>query len=182
MYRRSCCGILFAPVFRFTVHTGFDSASEGINDGLARRLGLSDVEPLVPIADDPDSLGAGRVGNIGGHTLGSLVEHVKRQFELPGLHIVGDPTRSVLKVAVACGSGGSFLDQVGRAGCDTFVTGETTFHTCLEASANDISLILLGHYASERFAVEELAKRLDTQFPELDVWASGKESDPLAWV
>ncbi len=131
---------------------------------LASRLGLSSIEPLVPIEDDPDSLGAGRMGNVEGHTLGSFVAQIKQQFQLPGLFVAGELSRPVSRVAVACGSGGSFLEQAIQKGCDTFVTGETTFHTCLEANASNVLLVLLGHYVSERFAVEMLA---ESAWPEL---------------
>jgi putative NIF3 family GTP cyclohydrolase 1 type 2 len=40
-------------------------------------------------------------------------------------------------------------------------------------------MILLGHYASERFALENLAVTLGDQFSELTVWASTDEEDPL---
>ena len=40
-------------------------------------------------------------------------------------------------------------------------------------------MILLGHYASERFALDNLAANLADQFPELAVWASTDEEDPL---
>ena len=166
----------------YSPHTGFDSAKEGINQALASRIGLSDAEPLVPIIDDPDSLGAGRFGTVQDQTLRDFVTLIKQQFGLNGLHVVGDLTRPVSRVAVACGSGGSFLDQARLAGCDTFVTGEANFHTCLEASARRIALVLLGHYASERFAVESLARRLDQRFPDLEIWASEEESDPLIWI
>ena len=87
----------------------------------------------------------------------------------------------VKKVAVACGSGGSFLSDAIFSGCDTFVTGETQFHSCLEAQAAGVNLVLIGHYDSERFAVEDLADRLVAQFGGMKVWASAKESDPISW-
>ena len=59
------------------------------------------------------------------------------------------------------------------------VLGEARFHTCLEAEAWGIGLLLPGHFASERFAVEELAGLLGRQFPEVQVWASRQERDPL---
>ena len=43
-------------------------------------------------------------------------------------------------------------------------------------------MLLPGHYASERFAVESLAESLGRHFPELVVWASQKEADPLQWI
>jgi putative NIF3 family GTP cyclohydrolase 1 type 2 len=68
-----------------------------------------------------------------------------------------------------------------RAACDCMVVGEVRFHTCLEAEANGIALVLPGHFASERFAVERLAEVLAGKFGELLVWASRDERDPLRW-
>ena len=45
-----------------------------------------------------------------------------------------------------------------------------------------MGLLLPGHFASERFAVVNLADRLAAQFPELHVWASRQERDPLRWT
>ena len=71
------------------------------------------------------------------------------------------------------------MESAIQAGCDALITGEATFHTCLEAKANNIALLLLGHHTSERFAVEHLASVLEKQFEDLDVWASETEVDPL---
>ena len=172
-----------AGVSIYSPHTGFDSATEGINQTLGQKIGLTELSPLVPIKDDPAELGAGRIGRLKTATsLQAFVDAIKSEFAMDGLHIVGDLGSSVELVAVACGSGGSFLEKARRAHCDTFVTGETTFHTCLEAKANGISLVLLGHYASERFAVEELSRRIASKFSDMEVWASDQESDPLDWV
>jgi putative NIF3 family GTP cyclohydrolase 1 type 2 len=84
-------------------------------------------------------------------------------------------------VGIACGSAGSFLPHARRAGCQLFITGETSFHSCLEAEALGIALLLPGHYASERFGVEALAGEIQNQFPVLEVWASRVEQDPLTW-
>ena len=45
-----------------------------------------------------------------------------------------------------------------------------------------ISLLLPGHYASERFAMEALAELLGQQFGELEIWPSREEKDPLEWI
>ena len=59
------------------------------------------------------------------------------------------------------------------------ITGEATFHTCLEAESSRIGLGLLGHDWSERFAMELLAGQLTELFPDLTVWASLSEHDPI---
>jgi putative NIF3 family GTP cyclohydrolase 1 type 2 len=106
---------------------------------------------------------------------------VKQFLQIDRVQIVGEPQAHVAKVAVGCGSAGDLLADARRAECDCFVTGETRFHTALEAEATGMAMILCGHYASERFAVEFLAELVGREFPAAYVWASADERDPLAW-
>ncbi|GAG22825.1 unnamed protein product, partial [marine sediment metagenome] len=82
----------------------------------------------------------------------------------------------------ACGSAGEFLQPAHQAGCDVLLTGETNFHTCLAAEATGVVLMLVGHYASERFGLECLAEIVSGEFADVEVWCSQKEKDPLHWV
>ncbi|MCA9177221.1 MAG: Nif3-like dinuclear metal center hexameric protein [Planctomycetales bacterium] len=164
-------------------HTAFDSAAEGINQRLATGLGLASPRPLSPIEEDPEGLGAGRFGDLPAPiSLAELGIAVGRLLGVGGLHRVGGASTSVRRVACACGSGGSFLAAARRQGCDVLVTGEATFHTCLEAESDGIGMLLPGHFASERFALEVLATEIHAEFPELEVWASARETDPLSWM
>ncbi len=174
--------LIRAGVAIYSPHTGFDSASAGINQMLAERFGIKNPQPLNPIMDDPEGLGSGRFGETRMETFGDLIDSCKQQFGLTGLHVVGSAENKIQKIAVSCGSGGSFLGKAIAKGCDTFVTGETNFHSCLEAESSGVNLLLLGHYSSERFAVEILGEQLAANFTDLEVWASKKESDPLTWA
>jgi putative NIF3 family GTP cyclohydrolase 1 type 2 len=107
---------------------------------------------------------------------------MKQQLAIPHVQLVGEPEQLVQHVAVGCGSAGAFLEHARSSGCDLFVTGEATFHRALEAQACGIGMLLLGHYFSERFAVERLAGELSEQFPDLRIWASREERDPYYWV
>lgn len=173
--------LIRAGVAIYSPHTGFDSAINGINQMLAEKLGLSNIRPINPIEGDPQGLGSGRIGKLAPMSLRELADRCKQQLSLNGMHLVGDLDRSVQNVAIACGSGGSFLQNSLSHQCDTLITGETTFHTCLEAESSQVNLLLLGHFASERFAVEVLAERLKTQFADQEIWASQDETDPLVW-
>ncbi len=139
-----------------------------------------DVYPLQP---QPGSRGEGRVGKLPAPTrLAELAQRTKHQLGGSHVQIVGAADRLIQCVAIACGAGGEFLDDAARAGADAFLTGEMRFHDYLSAQAEGIALILPGHYATERFGVEELAARLQKQWPDLLVWASKRESDPLQWL
>jgi dinuclear metal center YbgI/SA1388 family protein len=167
----------------YSPHTSFDSALYGINQSLADGLGLIDTQPLIVPADAPPGTGTGRLGRVQPEvSLRAMAERLKRFLVLPGLQYVGPLDMPIERVAIACGAAGELLTSARRAGCHLLVLGETNLHTCLEAQATGVALLLPGHYASERFAVEDLAERLGAQFGDVEVWASSVERDPLNWV
>jgi putative NIF3 family GTP cyclohydrolase 1 type 2 len=127
--------------------------------------------------------GSGRLGRFA--EAGTLAEFASMAGRVLGgvaVQMVGDPNRRVLRVAVACGSGGEFLDDAARAGADVLLTGEARFHSGIEAEALGIGLVTAGHHATERPGVEELAQRIALAFPSLTVWPSRSERDPFLLI
>jgi dinuclear metal center YbgI/SA1388 family protein len=136
-----------------------------------------DVYPLRPM---PAGVGAGRLGRLPKPTrLGKLARMVQKTLRAGAVQKVGDPQSPVERVAIVCGAGGDMLHDALAAKADVFLTGELRFHDCLSARSRGLALLLPGHYATERFGMEELAHRLQQQFPNLKVWPSARESDPL---
>ncbi len=173
--------LIGAGISIYSPHTAFDSAQQGINQRLAEGLQLADIGPLVP-AVEPGQ-GSGRYGRLAAPlALSALAARVKQLLAIDNVQAVGPLDTSVKVVAVACGSAGEFLPAAQAAGCDCLVTGEMRFHACLEAESLGVGLVLCGHFASERFAVEQLAGVLAAEFPALRVWASAREKDPLHWL
>lgn len=173
----------------YSAHTAFDSATGGINQMWAELLQLHSIEPLVPIEQSDQGLptageesveGSGRIGRLAEPaTLGELIARAGDAVGATAARRVGPADQPVSKIALACGSGGSFLPAARRRGCDAMITGEATFHTCLEAESLGVGLGLLGHYWSERFAMERLAEALTAEFPDLEIWSSKQEHDPV---
>ncbi|MDA1177223.1 MAG: Nif3-like dinuclear metal center hexameric protein, partial [Planctomycetota bacterium] len=164
--------LIRAEISVYSAHTAFDSAARGINQQLIERIGCGDIRPLVsqPPTENVSANGSARYGrfleprSIGQivadlrHLVGRLVPRITRGSDAP-----------VQQVAVACGSGGSFLQAAIDKRCDLFIVGEASFHTCLDAKAQGVRLLLMGHYASERFAMEGVAERVAQQFNTLTV-------------
>jgi putative NIF3 family GTP cyclohydrolase 1 type 2 len=127
--------------------------------------------------------GEGRVGDLEGRiTLGELVDRVKRTLSAASVQVVGDLRRIVNRAAVACGAAGEYLVDSIRSNADVFLTGEMRFHDALTARDAGVSVILPGHYATERPGVEELAAKIAADWPGTTTWASRSERDPLAGV
>jgi len=174
--------LLTHAVAIYSPHTAFDSAPRGINQRLAEGLGLEQIAPLVPMQSVGEPAGSGRMGRFPEPmSLHKVADRLGAFLGIRQLQHVGQLDVQIQQVAVACGAAGAFLGAASQADCDLLVLGETNLHTCLEAEALGVSLLLPGHHASERFAVEQLAPELAAVFPTLEVWASARESDPLRW-
>lgn len=206
---RTLLALLAARIAVYSPHTAFDSAEQGINAQLAAVLGLQDVRPLRPAAAtgaaDPASAVTPQVGEAGSGSLGGgrfgrlsrplpldeFLQHVKHALRVDRLQFAApDPQwrdgpmaneAAISVVAVACGSGGEFVTDAVQNGCHALVTGEAKFHACLAAREAGLALVLAGHYATERPGVERLVELLAARFPQLSIWASARECDPLQW-
>ena len=64
------------------------------------------------------------------------------------------------------------LEQVAKAGCDTFVTGDVKYDQFLDAKMLGINLIDAGHYPTEDPSMLVLGYQLAKAFPEVTVQKS----------
>jgi dinuclear metal center YbgI/SA1388 family protein len=185
---RMLLDLIAAGIAVYSPHTGYDSAVAGINQQLAEMFELKQIAPLRPdveaeSGDAAPAIGAGRYGTLGQPTqLSELIQTIKQQLRLDSLQFVGNDQAMVERVGIACGSAAEFLGDAARADCQLFITGEARFHSALEAVSLDMNMVLVGHYASERPAVERLADTISTALPQLTVWPSESESDPIQWA
>lgn len=162
----------------YCAHTAWDNAESGINRQLAELLQLTNIEPLVTAAQpNPNNVGTGRCGvfstPIDAARLRSILVDYLGKISFRQTHS-GD--RQINRVGIVCGSGGGCLDLAAKKGCDCFLTGEATYHQCLEAEARDICLIQLGHHASEFFAMQRMSQLLAKEFPAVRFFCSQTES------
>jgi len=116
-----------------------------------------DLYPLHQVAGR-GAAGMGRVGELRKPQRGTaLARMLARTVDLSIATCVGDLRRSFRSVTAAAGAFGTrrFDDP------DSLVlTGEFKHHEALELQRRGVSAICLGHYASERLALEALCKRL----------------------
>src|SRR5262249_7795871 len=156
-----------------------DSAIEKVV--AAMRAAHSYEEPaydVYPLRPERAAVGKGRLGLLPAPVpLGEFARAVKDALQTSCVQMVGSPQRSVQRVAVGCGAAGEFLEDAGAAKADVFLTGEARFHDCLAAEAQNVALVLPGHYATERVGIEALAKRLQGPFPDMQIWAGRRDAD-----
>lgn len=155
-------------------HTNWDSARSGVNYVLAKLCGLENQMVLEVSGTDErgNPYGIGRVGTLAMPVaLRDYLNLLKGSLEPNGMRYV-DGGKQVYRVAVGGGACGGMLEQVARAGCDTFVTGDVKYDQFLDAKMMGINLIDAGHYPTEDPSMMVLGYQLSKAFPQVMVQKS----------
>lgn len=147
------CALVRAHCALIAAHTNWDVAPGGVNDVLAETLGLTDIQ-----GRPGDFL---RIGSFAG-TLSELAETASRTLgATPWLF--GDPARSLTRVAVCGGAGGSLWRAAQEAGAQALLTGEVKHNEALDAAAFEFPILACGHEKTERICVKALKTGLQNR-------------------
>ena len=126
----------------FSFHTRADKAIGGVNDILAKKLGLLSVS----------AFGEGEMGRIGTlpeeTPLDVFADNVKVFLGADAVKYA-DAYNDVRRVAVLGGDGKDFVRAATLAGADTYVSGRISYNVMEEAAELGINLIEAGHYFTE---------------------------------
>ncbi len=159
-------------------HTNLDECPGGVNDELARLLGLQNVQVINPRGVDAtgQEWGLLHCGEVEEQTLEQFMDTVKTALGTPVLRYVncGKPVRRVAVGGGACGT--EFMDAV-NAGCDAFVTADVKYNQFWDSRDNGMSIIDAGHFYTENPVVRVLAAKIASAFPEIRVEISKNHGD-----
>ena len=147
---QTLCALVRSGISLIAAHTNFDNAVPGVNDALAERLGLGDVEALEH---------GMRVGVARERTLGAFCERASKALGAP-IRRYGEEEREIRRVAVLGGAGGDFAGLAREAGADVYLTGEIAHHKAWDAYLSGVCVLEAGHAATELPAIEMLSEGL----------------------
>ena len=86
----------------------------------------------------------------------ALLSLIKEKLGLPTLKVVGKKEK-IRSIALCTGAGASLIDEVEA---DCFLTGDIKYHDAMKAMSEDLMMIDIGHYESEKFFAEILIDEL----------------------
>jgi len=144
-------------------HTNLDSAAGGVNDVLAKLLGLTDLVPLEQAAgqDQPDT-GLGRIGSYKeAVSTEEFMQKLLNILKLDAVNVAGPPPEKISKVALCGGSGSDFAQLAYSSGADIYLSAEIKHAAAVWAGEIGFCLIDGTHYATEKPAVYHLADKLE---------------------
>lgn len=149
-------------------HTPLDIADGGTNDSLAELLGIN-----VTRADDPIL----RFGTVEPTTAQELAGKIANTLNTKVRY--ADAGKTIKKIAICTGAGCSLIEAAGEI--DAFITGDASHHNFLDCVQAGITLIAAGHYETEIIVVPVLVKKLQAQFPDIEI-IDIKQENPIKFI
>ena len=85
-----------------------------------------------------------------------LLTLLKEKLNLPTLKVIGKK-EIITSVALTTGAGASLIDEVES---DCFLTGDIKYHDAMKAMSEDLMMVDIGHYESEKFFAQVILDEL----------------------
>ena len=149
-----------------------DAAEGGVNDQLARALGLTDTIPL-------NEQKIGRIGTLSCEKpLEQFLHDVVKSLGCRGLRYRSGG-RPVRRVAVGGGACGEYIPQALAQGCDTFVTSDLRYNDFLDTQG--LNLIDAGHFPTEDPVCAKIVAYLEKEFPQLIIIKSTSHKEVIQY-
>ena len=111
----------------------------------------------------------------------AFAENVKSALDCSGLRYT-DVKKSVKKVAVSSGAGGSEIFAAAQIGADVLVTGEIKHHEINAANELCINIVDSGHFKSEDIVILPLINKLSDNFSDVIFTKSKAYSDNIKFI
>jgi dinuclear metal center YbgI/SA1388 family protein len=111
----------------------------------------------------------------GNWTKDELINIIKNSMGLEHIKVI-NPKDNIKSIALTTGSGASMIDDIN---VDCFLTGDIKYHDAMKASAQNMMMIDIGHYESERFFADILYKHLEV-LPILAIISNSK--NPFTFI
>ena len=145
--------LLDSRISLYSMHTNYDNAPGGVNDVLARLMGL----------EDPECFYGGRAGHVPESTLEAFSAHVSSVLGCAAEY-VGDNDMVVKKVAMVAGSGFRLALEACRLNNIDVLLSSELKHDVIR-SRGKVALVSAPHYYTEAPAMKVLAERLSEMVP-----------------
>ncbi|NEZ45726.1 Nif3-like dinuclear metal center hexameric protein [Clostridium niameyense] len=133
----------------YSSHTNLDSTENGLNDIVAKLMGLKNIKIIDDNKLNPKA-GIGRIGDLKEEiTLSSLCYKVKEILNVSTLRYSGEDNVKIRKIAIINGSGESYFNKAKALGAQCIITGDTTYHHVSDLLEENIPVIDAGHFHTE---------------------------------
>jgi len=166
----------------YAAHTCWDNAPNGVNYKIAEKIGLQNVQILVPNERYGKNVGSGVIGELAiEESEFEFLNRVKKTFFVDCVKHSPLLNKKIKRVALCGGSGSDFLQNAIDKNADVFLTADVKYHTYFSA-VEKILLADIGHFESEQFTKEIFFEQLQKKIPKFAIHFSQVKTNQINYL
>ena len=174
----------------YAAHTNLDNAEDGVNFKIAEKLELEQVRLLLPHPVKVKDGGHEYTVMAGSGVIGVLpqpedslkfLQRIKSVFHIECLMHNELLQRPVRKVVLCGGAGDFMLEEALNQKADAFLTGEMRYHQYF-GHDQELQIAVMGHYQSEQYTKEIFYSIIGEICPELPLYMTAVDTNPIKYL
>lgn len=144
-----------------SMHTNADATI--LAEDAVERMGLEDAGILEHGGNYCGTdYGYGRIGELpAAMPLEECITALKRAYNLAEVHVYGNNSDWIKKIAIMPGSGADAIAIATEAGADLYITGDIKHHVGIDATEQGLTLVDATHYGLEKVFPTLMRERLE---------------------
>ncbi len=166
----------------YAAHTCWDNAPKGVNYKIAEKIGLQNVQTLVPNRNFAENVGSGVIGELAVEENElEFLNRLKKTFSIGCIKHSQLLNKKIKRVALCGGSGSEFIQNAIDQNADVFLTADVKYHTYF-STEGEILLADIGHFESEQFTKEIFFEQLQKKMPKFAVHFSQIKTNQINYL
>ena len=157
-----------AGISVISMHLNLDVVKGGIDESLMEGVLLAAGETAgagmrsIAIQHPVEDSGYGRVYDVKGVSLQSLVEGIKKVFTSKNVFAYGELDKDITRIASFCGAGADerSILYAKEMGAQVMISSDFKHHLIQLLVESGMAVIVLTHYASEQYGFEKYYKKI----------------------
>lgn len=153
--------IIKNEIIVYNAHSNLDQAKGGVNDELAKLLGLKNPKVLYETSiNNTGTYGYGKIGDVEEINILDYLSFIKEKLDIDYLTLYGDSNKKINRVAVCGGSGSEFIYNAYKEKACIYITGDIKYHDAQLGDELGISIVDAGHFHTEKIILPIIKKYL----------------------
>ena len=137
---------------------------------------------IYPLKNCWGSVGSGVIGELPVECDElELLQGIKEKFKVGSVRHTPLLGKSVKRVALCGGAGGSFAGAAMAADADVYITGEARYHDLFNY-AGKMLVAVIGHYESERYTMDIFRDVINDACPGVKVLMTAVDTNPVNYL
>lgn len=152
----------------YSSHTPLDIAEMGVNDTIADFLQIIDRKALSFEEENPIGISGSLKESC---NLKEILNRFENELDIKNIRVYGrnEKIDNIKNISICGGAGADFIRDAVKNKSEVLITSDVKYHDGQFAYENDLIVVDISHFHSEKIILDRLKEKLEEKFSDLKI-------------